>query len=187
LPQRLAAAGRSGQRRPSRRALVALDRDERALVLAVRREDAEHTSLVLCPFRGPCLPLRGPAEAPFEPLLASEMDVARVGGATVISVARRGIVRVASSRDDGRSWMPASVAFDAVEHPNLRASPPNRLFSLEGRLLLHGATERRSERYAVLVSTDQGASFRSLGTSAESDLPEPADRAGIARAPRAAD
>jgi len=95
-------------------------------------------------------------------MLNDDFDVARVNGTTVIAVVTAGVVRVASSRDNGQSWTPAAVAFDATEHPGFAADAliPNRLTPLGPRLLLHGAPNRAGQSYALLVSDDQGASFR---------------------------
>jgi hypothetical protein len=72
-----------------------------------------------------------------------------------------GIVRVVSSRDDGVTWTPSSVAFDAAEFPELKseASIPSRLLALGGRLLLYGVASKSTQSYSLLISQDQGASF----------------------------
>jgi hypothetical protein len=71
-------------------------------------------------------------------------------------------VRVVSSRDEGRSFTPPIVAFDAAEYPELGAArrPPSRLLALGERLLLFGGALKASDGYLLLVSDDQGVSFR---------------------------
>jgi hypothetical protein len=80
----------------------------------------------------------------------------------VLSAAQDGVVRVVSSRDEGRSFTPPVVAFDAAEYPELGAirRPPSRLISLGERLLLFGGGLKSNEAYPVLASDDQGVSFR---------------------------
>jgi hypothetical protein len=143
--------------------LLAVACDDSALVAAGRSEKQTAATLVLCPFGRPCTPLAAPAFAPFAPLLVENVDLARIGGITVMSVESHGVVRVASSRDDGATWAPPSVAFDAVEQPAFAADgrPPFQLLTLGSRLLLYGASKRPGG-YALLVSDDQGASFRGV-------------------------
>jgi hypothetical protein len=90
------------------------------------------------------------------------MDVARVSGVTVIALTNGDIVRVASSRDDGRTWTPLSVVYDAAEAgPEATGlPPPGRLLALGEHLLLYGGAQRRDQAYLVLGSEDQGASWR---------------------------
>ena len=91
------------------------------------------------------------------------LDIARVGGATVLAVPTQGIVRVASSRDDGRTWTPFSVAFDPESQPSAVGSgAPERLLVVGARVLLHGIPRASGESYPVLFSDDQGASWRGL-------------------------
>ena len=132
--------------------------DERSLV--VLTADRERLHLRLCPFGGRCgeLPLpQAVASAP-----PSGVDVAKLKGTIVLSGAQDGVVRVVSSRDEGRTFTPAVVAFDAAEYPELGLSrrAPSRLLSLGERLLLFGSTVKGSDTYPVLASDDQGVSFR---------------------------
>ena len=97
------------------------------------------------------------------------LDIARVGGTTVLATAQRGIVRVTSSRDDGRSWAPLTVAVDALEHALPAGSDlPVRLLTLGKRVLLYGAStnRRRPGAYALLASEDGGASWQAPAVSA---------------------
>ena len=90
------------------------------------------------------------------------LDVAKVKGTVVVSVAQDGVVRVISSRDEGRSFTPAVVAFDAAEYPELALTrrAPVRLLALGERLLLLGGPVKGNDSYPVLASDDQGVSFR---------------------------
>ena len=90
------------------------------------------------------------------------MDLARVRGTTIVALTMGGVVRVASSRDDGRTWTPFSVAFDEAEHRELRTDVPiaGRLLVLGERVFLYGGGNKPQHTYPVLVSDDLGASFR---------------------------
>jgi hypothetical protein len=142
--------------------LYAVACDEDALVVAARADQSLAAELVLCRTGRTCVPLALPAVAPFSPLTGESFDLARVAGATVLAVESRGIVRVVSTRDDGTSWTPPNVAFDAGEPSSPRAdiSVPTRLIAFGSRLFLYGATLKASQTYPLLASDDQGASFR---------------------------
>ena len=90
------------------------------------------------------------------------LDVARTAGATIIAVNMHDLVRVTSTRDDGRTWTPFALAFDAKAHPEVRAevAVPARLLALGERVLLYGGADRPSATYPVLISEDLGASFK---------------------------
>jgi hypothetical protein len=133
--------------------------DEQGLVALTA--DRERLHLRSCPFGGRC------GELVLPPLLAGAaphaVDVAKVKGTIVLSTAQEGVVRVVSSRDEGKSFTPPVVAFDAAEYPELGARrPPQRLLALGERLLLYAGTAsgKSSEPYVVLASDDQGVSFR---------------------------
>jgi len=132
--------------------------DERSLV--VLTADRERLHLRLCPFGGRC------GELPLPPAVASAapsgVDVAKLKGTIVLSSAQDGVVRVVSSRDEGRTFTPAVVAFDAAEYPELGLSrrAPSRMLALGDRLLLFGGSAKANETYPVLASDDQGVSFR---------------------------
>lgn len=132
--------------------------DERSLV--VLTADRERLHLRLCPFGGRCGELELPAL--LTGLGAANVDVAKLKGTLVLSAAQGGIVRVISSRDEGRSFTPPIVAFDSAEYPELvRARrTPSRLLSLGDRLLLFGSAIKPADGYLLLVSDDQGVSFR---------------------------
>lgn len=148
--------------------LLAVACDEAGLVLAARPEGAAASLLTLCAAGRACAALAAPKLAPFAPLTSDSFDLARVSGVTVLAVEMRGIVRVVSSRDDGASWTPPSVAFDAGEYPELKAdvAAPSRLLTIGARVFLYGAATRSSQSYPLLASDDQGASFRGLALPA---------------------
>jgi hypothetical protein len=159
---------------PGEHRLLAAACDDQALVLAARREGVERTEFAVCRGERRCEPLPLPQMAPFEPLATETFDLTRSAGTTIIAVSQAGIVRVISSRDDGRSWTPPNVAFDAGEltGPARDREPPFRLVSLGQRVLLYG-TSRAGANYALLASDDQGASFHPLG---EPSAPSPRER-----------
>jgi hypothetical protein len=136
--------------------------DDRALVAALKDDHRPAAKLMLCPYRERCaelpLPRFGVGALPHYPL-----DVARLDGATILAVPMQGIVRVASTRDDGRSWTPFSVAFDAQLQAHTRAKQkvPGRLLTLGKRVMLYAGGAKTSDSYPVLVSDDLGASWRS--------------------------
>ncbi len=134
--------------------------DEHGLVALTA--DRERLHLRSCPFAGRC------GELALPPLLVgaspNTVDIAKVKGTIVLSVAQEGVVRVVSSRDDGKSFTPPVVAFDAAEYPELGAArrAPLRLLALGERLLLYAGagTGKSNDAYVVLASDDQGVSFR---------------------------
>lgn len=143
---------------PMRERLLGSGCDEKSLVVLTAERERVH--LRLCPFGGRC----GEVVLP-EALLAvpaSAVDVAKLKGTLVVSAAQDGIVRVISSRDEGRTFTPPIVAFDAAEYPELALMrrAPSRLLALGERLLLLGGPVKGSDTYPVLASDDQGVSFR---------------------------
>jgi hypothetical protein len=132
--------------------------DERSLVALTA--DRERLHLRLCPFGGRCGELALPPG--LLPTPTNAVDVAKVKGTVVVSAAQDGVVRVVSSRDEGRTFTPAIVAFDAAEYAELGLSrrPPFRLLALGERLLLFGSPVKGADTYPVLASDDQGVSFR---------------------------
>jgi hypothetical protein len=132
--------------------------DERSLVALTA--DRERLHLRLCPFGGRCGELTLPPTVQAAPLGA--VDVAKVKGTLVVSAAREGVVRVVSSRDEGRTFTPPVVAFDGAEYPELVGvrRPPFRLLALGERLLVYSGGQKSGEPYPLLASDDQGVSFR---------------------------
>ena len=147
---------------PESSTAYALACDERALVVLVRARGSKLSELYACPFAARCSLMPGPKLEALPGLYEQTLDVARVRGTTVLAVTTKDIVRVTSSRDEGRTWTPFIVAFDAAEHPELRVDNlvPSRLLGLDGRILLYGGGNRSTQTYSVLISDDHGASFR---------------------------
>lgn len=135
--------------------------DDGALVVALGREGSRDVSLVGCAYLGSCAPIALPRFGDDGPPPRYPLDVARVSGVTVLAVRVQGIVRVASTRDAGRSWAPFTVAFDSESHPELRfdVQAPDRLFVSGKRIVLYAAATRPSATFPMLVSDDAGASF----------------------------
>jgi len=136
--------------------------DARALVAALRRDNDREVRLAICAYRGSCQPMPMPSLAGVGVVPRFPLDIARLDGTTILAVPMGGIVRVASTRDDGRTWTPLAVAFDVEAHSGLASgvAVPNRLLVLGKRVLLTGGSMRPNQTYPVLVSDDQGASFR---------------------------
>lgn len=136
--------------------------DDKAMVAALKPRGSRQVTFALCAFRGACRLLNVPAFSGVGVRPRFPLDVARVDGATIVAVAMHGVVRVTSSRDDGRSWTPYSVAFDAAAHPEVHTAVkvPDRLLVLGHRVLLYGGAPEPSATYPVLVSDDDGAAWR---------------------------
>ncbi len=140
--------------------LIAASCDEQALVAVTRRASGSEVNVALCPARQPCRGLALPdlglsGQKPRYP-----MDIARSQGTTIIATTRHGIVRVASTRDDGKTWTPFTVAFDEASSPvNTAVKAPSRLLVLDDRLMLYGGAPRPEMTYPVLISKDLGASW----------------------------
>jgi len=136
--------------------------DDRAMVVAVGHEATRDAELFACGYLGSCTPMPLPRLGAAGPEVRYPFDVARVEGTTVLATPMHGIVRVTSSRDDGRSWAPLTIAYDAEAHPELRfdVAEPDHLFVAGKRVLLYGIPPRGSGTFPVLVSEDHGASFR---------------------------
>ncbi|HEX4335903.1 MAG TPA: hypothetical protein VH062_08320 [Polyangiaceae bacterium] len=136
--------------------------DEHAMVVATGHEGTRDVALFSCAYLGACTPMSLPHLGASGPAVQYPLDVARVDGATVLVAPMHGIVRVSSSRDDGRSWTPLTVAFDPDAHTDLRfdVPEPDHLFVTGKRVLLYGVAPHGRGTFPVLVSEDLGASFR---------------------------
>ena len=154
------AATTSASLAKSGETVVAVACDERALVAAVKPASASRLTLVQCGFGAACTPLAAPNLGRPELGLDYPLDLARVGGTTVLALKMGNIVRVTSSRDGGTSWTPLCVAYDGGEHPLSPARMPTELLTVGKRVLLHGSAVRGNDTYGLLYSDDQGASFR---------------------------
>ncbi len=136
--------------------------DQNTLLAGLKARNKNDVAVRLCSHGGGCRPLELPRFPGVQARPRFPLDIARMDGVTVLVVPMNGIVRVASSRDDGRTWTPYSVAFDAGSHPSHRVdvAVPGRLLPLEGRLLLYGGAPKPSQSYSTLFSDDFGASWR---------------------------
>ena len=137
--------------------------DQTTLVAALKVKGKSDVALRLCQHRGECAALELPAFPGVGLRPRYPLDILRVDGVTVVAVVMKGIVRVTSSRDDGRTWTPYIVAFDAAAHPKVRtdAPVPGRLLALGKRVMLYGGGSKPAHTYPVLFSDDYGASWRS--------------------------
>ena len=137
--------------------ILAVACDQDALVSLVRDRRNSRLELRLCLYGGACRPIAGPVEEGIEHL-SGELDLARISGTTVLSSTRYGVVRVSSSRDNGTTWTPYHVAYDAAEHSGSTelhargANTPSRLLALGKQLLLVGGRSSTASGYPVLIS-----------------------------------
>jgi hypothetical protein len=158
------SAGVDATLAPAEARVFAASCDDRALVVAVGHEGLRDVQLFNCAYLGACAPMPLPRLGANGPFVRFPLDVARAFGTTVIAANMHGIIRVTSSRDDGRSWTPFTVAFDAEAHPDLHFDIPlpDRLWVSGRRVLLYGASGAPRATFPVLASEDLGASFRTL-------------------------
>jgi hypothetical protein len=147
---------------PESSTVLSLACDERALIVLLRAQGSKSSELYTCPFAARCTLLGVPRSEALPGLYDQTLDIARVHGTTVLAVTSHDIVRVSSSRDEGRTWTPYYVAYDAAEHPEVRADvrTPSHLLTIENRVFLYGGGNRTAQSYSVLISDDHGASFR---------------------------
>jgi hypothetical protein len=148
---------------PADREVFAAACDERALTAAIKTESSREVSLYLCPYRARCTPMALPRFAGVGALPRFPLDIARIAGTTILAVTAHGVVRVSSTRDDGKTWTPFTVAFDEAEHPEtakLDVRTPSRLLAVGERLFLYGGATKAKQTYSVIVSDDSGASWR---------------------------
>jgi hypothetical protein len=148
-------------------ALRAFTCDETAALLLTGAK-SNHWELWLCVADQPCRVLPTPAQ--LEGLALQGVDIARQKGANIVAVTQGSLVRVLSSRDDGRSYTPFTVAIDRSElafaaQPLLR---PAQLLAIANTLLLIQEPVSGSGPSLALSSVDQGASWHTWGPVAES-------------------
>jgi hypothetical protein len=147
---------------PPEARVFAVSCDQNDVVIGFGREGSRAVSIDVCHYGGACAAMPSPHGGSGGAAVEYPIDVARVDGITVVAATSGGIVRVASSRDDGKSWTPFTVVFDAAEYPDLRfdVPVPDRLLVEGHRVELAGAGRKASATYPLLVSDDGGASFR---------------------------
>ncbi len=139
--------------------ITALACDERVLVAAVRAHGSRRAVLRRCALLGSCESMAEPSLGAPGLGLDFPLDLARVGGATVMALGMGNVVRVVSARD-GAGWTPPSVAYDGDAYGLPVAKRPLRLLTVGRRVILHGVGARTNETYPLLYSDDLGASFR---------------------------
>jgi hypothetical protein len=156
---------KTGQSRVPRssRALKALACDETAALLltsTVRNE----WGLWLCVADQPCKAL--PTPTLLQGLALEGIDIARQKGASIVAVTQGSLVRVLSTRDDGRSYTPFTVAIDRRESgaAGRHALRPAQLLAVANTLLLVQESQEKAGSALALSSVDQGASWRAWGS-----------------------
>ncbi len=153
---------------PAEEEVAGISCDHSALVaaLVLPADDSQHrpVRLRICPFRMPCRDLSVPSLG--QSKLYYPVDVARVGGDTILARTSGGVTRVSSSRDDGRSWLPWTVAFDKGSTGAKFQGAPFKLLVVADEILLYAGSGER-EGYPLLVSRDHGASFIAPRTKLE--------------------
>jgi hypothetical protein len=148
---------------PASYSVVAAACDAGGFAVLARAPKERAPWLYFCEYERSCTKIAGPSFPGMPDILESATDVARVSNVTVLAFGTGKLVRVSSSRDRGQTWTPLTVAFDDEEYGNYGAEvrAPTRLLAFGKRLVLYGAAQRSSQSYGLLVSDDQGASFRS--------------------------
>ncbi|MEZ4227783.1 MAG: sialidase family protein [Polyangiaceae bacterium] len=140
--------------------LVSAACDDDAIVIATRKEKSSDVSVAYCEYRQVCRAFELPEFGPQGQKPRYPIDLARINGTTVLATARHGVLRVASSRDAGKSWTPFVVAFD-IEASGVPTAikVPSRLLALGEDLMLYGGAPKPGMTYPVLISKDGGASW----------------------------
>jgi hypothetical protein len=100
-----------------------------------------------------------PAPPIFQALSADGIDVARIRGAIVIAITQGPIVRVVSTRDEGRSYTPFTIALDHGDSVLADGGRyfPAQLLAIGGSLIMTQQAESSSA--LALTSSDLGASW----------------------------
>ena len=139
--------------------VVSLACDEIAATI-VTKSDGGEFGIWLCAANEPCKAL--PLPSIFSDLSADGIDVARLRGATVIAISQGLVVRVISTRDDGRSYTPFTVALDHDDNFGAGHAGylPAQLLSIAGNLIMTQETVTGNAPSVALVSSDFGASWR---------------------------
>lgn len=146
----------------SERPVFAVVCDAAAAVVGTKGARDDSVILHRCGYQAPCVEMPLPRFGIGGGVPRFPVDVARVEGTTLLAVNTGDVVRVASTRDDGAHWTPLVVAFDRAEDPRFEAHVPvpRRLLVLGARTFLYGGAPRVTQTYPVLVSDDQGATWR---------------------------
>jgi hypothetical protein len=130
-----------------------------AVALTQERGQAGYRAFA-CPSTGRCRELELP---PLAQQRDVSIDVARVGRVIVVALAKDGLVRVTTFRDEGVTRAPLSLVFDAHDSrlSGLQTGLTVSLLGIGQRLYLTLAPRKGSARWA-LASDDRGASFHAL-------------------------
>jgi len=143
---------------PAAGELIATSCDDRGLALLMRV--AGESRMGLCPYQQRCREMNLPTLGAELKVGQYPLDMVRLDGTTVVAATMGTVVRVASTRDNGLTWTPFSVAFDAGEwsagtYPEL----PRHLLALGSKVLLYSGYRQARGAYPLLISDDSGASF----------------------------
>jgi hypothetical protein len=135
--------------------------DDAAAVIIVESGRAQ-LGLTLCAMEQPCKAM--PILPILNELRPDGIDLARIQGATVIALTQGDLVRVVSTRDDGRVYTPFTVALDHNDNPFVPKATfwPAQLLAIGGTLLLTQDTKTGSAFSVAVVSNDFGASWRTF-------------------------
>ena len=135
--------------------------DDAAAVIIVESGRGQ-LGLTLCAMEQPCKAM--PILPILNELRPDGIDLARIQGATVIALTQGDLVRVVSTRDDGRVYTPFTVALDHNDNPFVPKATfwPAQLLAIGGTLLLTQDTKTGSAFSVAVVSNDFGASWRTF-------------------------
>jgi hypothetical protein len=140
------------------RRLLGFACDASAALAITGGEVDDRPAFRFCPHGAPCKNLAVPPALRAPVFEGTSLSIARVKGVSVISLARAGVVRVVSSRDDGATWTPPIVAFDREEQGG--KTTPTHLLGLGSKLVLFAGGRSPKEDYPTLLSGDFGASWQ---------------------------
>jgi hypothetical protein len=135
--------------------VFAVSCDAEKVVIGTGREGSREVELVTCSRGGGCERTPLPLLTPDGPRARFPLDVARVEGTTVLAMTMNRIVRIASTRNEGASWTPITMAFDPAE-TRTEVEAAARLIVSGRRLLVVG---ENGASYWALASEDAGASW----------------------------
>jgi hypothetical protein len=140
------------------RRLLGFACDASAALAITGGEGDDRPAFRICPRGAPCKNLAVPPGLRAPVAEGTSFSIARVKGVSVISMARAGVVRVISSRDDGETWTPPIVAFDREEQGG--KTTPTHLLGLGSQLVLLAGGHSPKDDYPTLMSSDFGASWQ---------------------------
>ena len=138
--------------------VTSLGCDENTAVAITEVGDHEY-GIWQCSSDLPCRAL--PTPPIFQGLSADGIEVARIRGAIVIAITQGPIVRVVSTRDEGRSYTPFTIALDHADSVMAEKGRyfPAQLLAIGGNLMMTQESESSSAPTLALTSNDFGASW----------------------------